>query len=431
MTGIHKAKNEDRICVILDVERPLNYKKNWPKIAYFALFDGHNGTEVSSFLKDNLYKYIFNQPTFPEYPYIAIQTAFKEAQRDIENKINQVVKENNNTISNLSTNTSINSLTINDRNSSALNSNTTNQILLCGSTVSVLLLIGKNIKYKYGYLLILDDIAYTVNCGDSRIILSSNNMEEFYDLTIDHNISNENEVSRVIKYGGKVVSEYSKSTLENIKKIIPGEMTVTRSLGDINIKKTHPRLILSSPEISSFYINRKDDFILLGSDGIFSVLDTKEINLLCLASVIKKYEHLLETNHLDSIKRRMSTINSDTSQNTVQNQFLKKDKTLRKLNKSFEVELLNGILRTSYLFGSTDNASGLLICLNNMKNIFFNKEINHYKEQFEYVSKLVSVSKLKSQDIFTFQTKSRVVFIKGKESSSNEDIGEEEETEAN
>lgn len=141
LIGVYKHRNEDRISVILDVEKPKDYDKSWPKISYFALFDGHNGSEVASYLKDNLYKILFSQKEFPEYPYIAIKNAFKDAQKAIEDKLNTL---------------SSNYTTLNVSNSSSnftncSNRNSVNTLKFCGSTVSMVLLIGNFIFKKLIY----------------------------------------------------------------------------------------------------------------------------------------------------------------------------------------------------------------------------------------------------------------------------------------
>ena len=52
--GLYKENNEDRVSVCSSVKKPASSKmKVWPKISYFAVFDGHGGEECSEFLEKN------------------------------------------------------------------------------------------------------------------------------------------------------------------------------------------------------------------------------------------------------------------------------------------------------------------------------------------------------------------------------------------
>lgn len=53
----------------------------------------------------------------------------------------------------------------------------------------------------------------------------------------------------------------------------PGKLSVTRTLGDIEAKDPDfqgiPNCISFEPEIAKFNIEKNDDFLFLGCDGIF------------------------------------------------------------------------------------------------------------------------------------------------------------------
>lgn len=56
------------------------------KCHYFGVFDGHGGKECSSFLKENLHKFVYlffiqitNQKSFPSDPITALKGGFQEA----------------------------------------------------------------------------------------------------------------------------------------------------------------------------------------------------------------------------------------------------------------------------------------------------------------------------------------------------------------
>lgn len=54
--GIIRDYNEDRVSIILNIMKPPSKKcDNWPKCAFFGIFDGHGGYSCADFLRDNLH----------------------------------------------------------------------------------------------------------------------------------------------------------------------------------------------------------------------------------------------------------------------------------------------------------------------------------------------------------------------------------------
>lgn len=55
--GIARSYNEDRVSIILNIARPPNKQavKEWPRISFFAIYDGHGGNQCADFLKDKLH----------------------------------------------------------------------------------------------------------------------------------------------------------------------------------------------------------------------------------------------------------------------------------------------------------------------------------------------------------------------------------------
>lgn len=241
-------------------------------------------------------------------------------------------------------------------------------------------------------------------------------METFYDITNDHNLNNLNEVTRIKKNGAKVYTETHSITLDEVKKISPGDMTITRSIGDCQIKTSNPNLILTTPEINSFYLGEKDDFIFIGSDGLFSVIDSKELQLLSLSAVIQNFRTLEEEYFIDKLEKELSSYLKLNSQDIMISQIYYLKEFLQ-MNKNFETQILNGILKSALLFGSSDNCSGLLICFDNLKKLFLETKPERYEKLFEKISKKQNIMKLKSQNIQSFLPTSRVVFTKTEENS--------------
>ena len=61
--------------------KPPNKKcDNWPKCAFFGVFDGHGGYSCADFLRDNLHQFIIRDSEFPDNPRQAIINGFKNAE---------------------------------------------------------------------------------------------------------------------------------------------------------------------------------------------------------------------------------------------------------------------------------------------------------------------------------------------------------------
>ena len=231
--GLLRNYNEDKVSIILTINKPKNYmKKNWPKISLFAIYDGHGGNKCSDFLRDNLHNYIVKNNYFPHKPELALKYAFEKAE-------NEFIKK-----------------AINEKDKS-------------GSCSLV--------------ALIIDNIIYIANCGDSRALISINNGSKFKLINNIHNPNNEKEKERIILNGGFIYQSNN-----NIPRIIPGKLSVSRVIGDIYAKIEKENVLISEPEIYKINVldkNDKIDFLLLGCDGIFDYLDNKDC-IKCIWNVV-------------------------------------------------------------------------------------------------------------------------------------------------
>lgn len=165
--GKIKSYNEDMVKIIV------NYHKNTipnnlffaPNISYFGVFDGHGGDKCSKFLKNNLDNILFNTPTFPNNPIESIRLAFLGA----ESEFSRFAIQNGNLV---------------DKS---------------GSCALI--------------ALIINDILYAINLGDSRALYSRDGGKEFFQITRDHKPNDGKERRRIEKNGGKVY--YANKTVVN------------------------------------------------------------------------------------------------------------------------------------------------------------------------------------------------------------------------
>ncbi|CAK84759.1 unnamed protein product (macronuclear) [Paramecium tetraurelia] len=236
--GLVRDYNEDRVSIILNIIKPQSREnEQWPKCSYFGVYDGHGGSACADFLRDNLHQFVVKEPEFPWNPINAIKKGFETAEKCFlqmaQDSFNKGIPERS------------------------------------GSCAVVVLIVG--------------DSCYVANVGDSRAILSTENGRKVIDLSKDHKPELEKE--RIIKGGGQVyqthgVNEDGQPVLGPVR-VNPGRLSVSRTFGDIEAKFEkfggNPKIVIAEPEIKHFKIVNQHDFIVLGSDGIFDTMSSKDV----------------------------------------------------------------------------------------------------------------------------------------------------------
>jgi len=125
------------------------------------------------------------------------------------------------------------------------------------------------------------------NVGDSRCILSVNGVAKV--LTIDHKATREDERARVEAAGSTIINNR-----------IAGVLAVTRAFGDKEFKQLPPDIsiegghaaeqeksnssssdgpspVLALPEVIEHEITPEDEFLVLGTDGLWDVIGSQEV----------------------------------------------------------------------------------------------------------------------------------------------------------
>lgn len=234
--GLVRNYNEDRVSIILNITQQSSRPGEiWPKCSFFGVYDGHGGSYCADFLKDNLHQFIVKTRHFPFNPKEAIFEGFELAEREFLNRAENAVP-----------------------------------IDKSGSCAIV--------------ALIVDDICYIANLGDSRAVMSSGSGIKIYPLSKDHKPFVEDEVKRIVENGGKIyqsVGQVNANPVLGPYRVFPGRLSVSRTFGDIEAK--HPayggnnKVLISVPEIKAFKIHPEYEFIILASDGVFDKLTNKEV----------------------------------------------------------------------------------------------------------------------------------------------------------
>lgn len=153
--GMIRNYNEDRITVIIDAKSPFD-GIHWPHVSYFGIYDGHAGNRCAEYLKCNLHNTIFRSNYFPDEPIKAIEDGFKQTEQRFTSSIYQ-----NRTYQDFS-----------------------------GSCALV--------------IIIIDNMCYVANLGDSRAIYSKNSGEELFQITRDQKPNDPIEHKRIREGGGSI-----------------------------------------------------------------------------------------------------------------------------------------------------------------------------------------------------------------------------------
>ena len=260
--GIVRNYNEDRVSIIINMNKPKNYNKKWPKISFFGIYDGHGGEGCAEFLRDNLHKLICENNFFPDNIPEAIKYGISKAEYDFLN--NYALSQNK------------------------------DEILDKSGSCAII-------------VLIVDTYIYIANVGDSRCLLSMDEGKKYITITKDHKPNSPNEIIRIKNNGGNIYQ--SQTVINNLEnnylngkiligpyRVIPGRLSVSRTIGDAEAKIQkfggNPNVIISTPDIF-FYDLKKDnlDFLILGCDGIYDQMSNQEILDLAWMVLKNKFEH--------------------------------------------------------------------------------------------------------------------------------------------
>lgn len=116
------------------------------------------------------------------------------------------------------------------------------------------------------------NVIYIANTGDTRAVLSHNNIA--IDLSFDRKATDSEEIARIACNGGFV----------NNGRVM-GILAVARAFGDYQIKKMRPstnnmgtdfnRFLVVDPEISTFFPVQNDEFIIVATDGLWDVMSSQ------------------------------------------------------------------------------------------------------------------------------------------------------------
>ena len=228
----HRQEMEDFHCI----KQALGKR---PNLSYFAIFDGHGGKDVASFLSINLHHFLIDEinninfGTNDEENISNIIESIKSAFM----KIDQNILANENFTNDVGSTATLIFIYYNNLNENILNSNNDN-----GNKNVERILICANIGDSNGYLITKSNI--------SRI-------------TKPHKCEDTSEVQRIKGTGGIVFQGR-----------IFGKLILTRTLGDKEMKKYG---VIPVPDFYTKKIEKDDLFVIIASDGIWDVINEEEL----------------------------------------------------------------------------------------------------------------------------------------------------------
>lgn len=195
-------------------------------IYYFSIFDGHNGKDVSFYLKNNFHA--------------ILSTELKKLVFSEESQLNKekIISSINKSFEIIDTNI-INDKSIKDN---------------VGSTGTIILLYRDINNFSQINLI-------CANIGDSKGFLVTN--ENISQMTKDHNCDDKSEVERIKKHEGLV-----------FRGRVFGSLIITRSFGDKEMKSYG---VISTPHVFVKAINKNDLYAIICSDGVWDVCSKEDI----------------------------------------------------------------------------------------------------------------------------------------------------------
>jgi len=251
--GIEREVNEDKISLVLNIH--IGNKKS-PDSSYFGVYDGHAGQSCADYLRDNLHILVTEQPCYIEDKLSAIKGGMKIAESNFlqHAQMQELVD-------------------------------------LSGSCASVVV-----VDANYVYI---------GNLGDSRVIGSFSNGRWIRQLTKDHKPDDTQELQRILKSGGGIAKQKivtysikagqngvhdSEDVEEGPYRVIPGGLSVSRTIGDLPSKLEKyggiSGCVSAEPDLYSIVKESSLEFLVIGCDGIFDVLQNSHVSNIVRNSLI-------------------------------------------------------------------------------------------------------------------------------------------------
>lgn len=218
-----RRSNEDEHICINDLSAWLGSTYSCPlPSSFYAVFDGHGGSEASAYVKDNAMRLFFEEAALPQL-------------YDIDDKLLQDLEKSHCKAFSLADQALANECSVCD---------------FCGTTALTALVLGRHLL--------------VANAGDSRAVLCRKGVA--VPMSQDHRPSYLPEQKRIEELGGYIEDGY-----------LNGELSLTRALGDWYMKSpSGPAPLTSEPDVQRTLLTKDDEFLIIACDGIWDVMSNEE-----------------------------------------------------------------------------------------------------------------------------------------------------------
>lgn len=218
-----RTSQEDNHTLMLDL--PGHHKA-----AFFAVYDGHGSARVSKHASESLWQHLTGNEAY-------IKGSFKEALENSFLAFDREVNESYNA-------------------------------QLAGTTAVC--------------VLIVDNVVYCANIGDSRAVASVNC--QCFPLSYDHKPENPHELKRILAAGGYVLGNR-----------VNGNLALSRAFGDFHYKgnvqlPADQQIVSPCPDVTDLELTDDVDFLVLACDGIWDVLSSEEVVEFVIARLEQEME---------------------------------------------------------------------------------------------------------------------------------------------
>lgn len=222
--------------------------------AFCGVFDGHGGMHAAQFCRDHLHFNVMASPAFGRGDAVAaLRDGFRKTEADLLDEL--VAACGSGGIGgNGSTGTGTGSAlsgeggngSIDAVSSSSSTADGSSSQVCCGSTALLMLLAA--------------DSMYLAWLGDCRAVLCRSG--HAHELTVDHSLADVKERARVLADGGLIEGNR-----------LGGFLEVARALGDFDsVQGRKPLGLSASPDVVTQPVAADDEFVILGSDGLWGVV---------------------------------------------------------------------------------------------------------------------------------------------------------------
>ncbi|EGF80707.1 hypothetical protein BATDEDRAFT_19468 [Batrachochytrium dendrobatidis JAM81] len=203
------------------------------RTAFFAVFDGHGGQNVSKYCESHLHKVIAGTEEFKNMDYEgALKTGFLSTDMKLRNDPSHANEPS-------------------------------------GATSVA--------------AIITDSKIYVGNAGDSRAVLCTT-LGQAEPLSFDHKPKNPLELERIVAAGGFVDCGR-----------VNGNLALSRAIGDFEFKQStdlpaERQIVTAFPDVMEWTLRDSDEFLVLACDGIWDCMTNQDVVDFISSKIVEKHE---------------------------------------------------------------------------------------------------------------------------------------------